>query len=213
MDAPIDPMPDESFRERYGPILRLGLYALALFLFTHALFVWMPVDDAEAVFGEHQRIETSQVAVLGVCLLISIVLLTRHPAARPVSILATGFFLSLLVRELNTSLEEMDLWKFIVGAITLTAFGFAWRFRQALPGSLGLFMRSGLAWCAAGMLVHRFAAYLDERALWEPILGGDVPFLARRMGEESVELMGYVLILIGVIEWWVAHRIEAKRGA
>ncbi len=213
MNAPIDPLPDEPFRRRYGPLLRLGLYALAFFVVSHTLFVWMPMDDAEAVFGEHRRIENAQVGLLGVSLSICVLLLLRRPAARPLSILATGAFLALLVRELNTPLEYYDIWKFIVAAIALGSVALAWPHRRSLGSSLMVFMRSGLPWCAAGALAHRFGALLDERAIWEPIVGEGVPFLARRMGEESVELLGYMLILIGMIEWCVAHRAEARDGA
>ena len=43
MDAPIEPTPREMFREHHGSLVRVALYALALYVLTFALFFWMPM--------------------------------------------------------------------------------------------------------------------------------------------------------------------------
>lgn len=190
-----------------GPLLRVVLYGAGLLVLGDVvLHRWAYPDQALEVFGEYGRLEWIQVGLLvlglGICVLTAI----QRPASRPLSVLLAGFLVAVLVREHNNYFKDNDIpgsWQLpVVVVLALTA-GVAWRWRSSFAAALRrLVGLPAFGWLAAAVLLAAFAQLLDEQSLWDFVLRGrEVPYAARRVGEETVEVAAFYLLLVGLIEY------------
>lgn len=91
---------------------------------------------------------------------------------------------------------------------------FAWPSRKNLVPALGdLVLRPAFGWISAAFLLLAFAQVLDEESIWLLLLGEGYPYAARRMGEESVELAAYALLVVGLFEYVLTLRARSRSTA
>mgnify|MGYP001819600814 CR=1 FL=1 len=96
-------------------------------------------------------------------------------------------------------------WQLPVVVVLAATSGIAWRWRSNLgPALRRLVGLPAFGWLAAAVLLTGFAQLLDEQSLWDFVLRGqEVPYAARRVGEETVEVAAFYLFLVGLIEYRV----------
>ena len=200
----------------YMPIVRAALYGVVLIALQLGLIFLAQPEEPMAVFGENGRLEIAQVLLLLVAGGIALEVAQKHPRERGLGILFVGLVVAVLVREHNNDLKAIDvprLWQMLVGAVVGATVVAAWPKRKSLPGAIARFGRtSGFAWLAAGFMTLVFVQALDEKAIWVPILGEEFPYAARRVGEETCELLGYWLFLVGLFEWRLALTRRGQDG-
>ncbi len=113
-----------------------------------------------------------------------------------------------LVREADSFLDQLvdGLWQAMVTLILVGAVSHLAANRKAMNAqiawlsghfSLGL-MLSGF------VIVTGFARYFGQGALWQKIMGDQYNKSVKNFAEESVELLGYVILTIGVVEFSIA---------
>ncbi|MGE0193673.1 MAG: hypothetical protein AB7T63_16735 [Planctomycetota bacterium] len=179
-----------------------GLVLLGEILLYRVPWTADPLD----LVGENGRIELTQTAV-GVAFGATMVLIARaHARVRPLAILLAGFAVALLVREQNNYFKDhvgAGVWQAVVAAVALATCAIAWRSRRALPHALlDLLRRPAGGLLVAAVAVFAYAQLFDETRLWQHLLQEtDVPFAARRVTEEGLELAAYVLAFAAGLAW------------
>lgn len=192
----------------YLPLVRVVLYAAGLIGVQLTLMFVAPPDDPMAVFGENGRLEIAQVVLLGIGFWIVAAIGRGRDDQRALAIVLAGLIVAVVVREHNNDLKRIDvprLWQLLVGVVLGITLALAWPRRRTIPSALAGFLRTqGFAWCAAGVFTLLFVQALDEKSIWVAILGEEFPYAARRVGEETCELLGYWLFVVGLFEWRLA---------
>lgn len=161
----------------------------------------------EILFTEYSYVQLGQSVAL-IAGIISASLLLLRKIVPQLSFLLIALLAGALVREADSFLDMLanGLWQTIV-ALILIAIGIelatqkkairtqiAW---LSSHFSLGLMM-------AGFVIVMGFARFFGQGPLWQQIMGEHYTKTIKYFAEESVELMGYVILMIGVIEFGVA---------
>jgi len=198
-------------------LLRTAAYIGGLFVLADVLLLRVHAANGWAVFGENGRLELAQDVLIGVSFLLLVLCARRRPVTRPLAILLAGLAVAALVREQNNWFKDEvghGVWQAVVAGVLLVT-GLCVR---KVGGNLGhalldLLASPAFGWMAAGVAVFAFGQVLDERPIWNLLLGADVPYAAQRMAEECAETAAYGLIAAGTCEWWRGARAPADEAA
>ena len=188
-------------------LLRVGVYAVGLFLLANIALLWVPAEDAGQLFKEDGRLELVQVALLILMLALMVDAARRVPATRPLSVLLAGVAVAALVREHNNWFKDeigRGVWQAVVGVVLVVTAIIAKRLGGDLRGSIvDLIARPAFGYLAGGVVIFAYGQVLDELPIWQLLLGPEVPYAAQRMAEECVETASYWLLAAGLFEWWL----------
>ena len=161
----------------------------------------------EILFTEYSFVQLAQSLTLVMGIVAAGLLLYRKVLPQ-LSFLIVVLLTCALVREQDSFLDQLvdGLWQAMVTLILVGAVFQLVAQRKAVNAqidwlcghfSLGLMM-SGF------VIVAGFARYFGQGALWRRIMGEHYNISVQYFAEESIELLGYVLLMIGVIEFSVA---------
>jgi len=120
--------------------------------------------------------------------------------------LISGFFLMALIREFDAVLDSIfdGLWQILVFLVLIFIVVEIIRKMESIKQSLNTFFRStSFGFFSSGFLVTFVFSRLYGRGLfWESVMGEGYVRAVKNVSEESIELLGYTLILFGTIEWF-----------
>lgn len=190
----------------WGPLLRAALYGVGLAALGAVSLHGLPYPDHPLdLFGEYGRLEWIQVVLLVVSLALCVLTAVRRPASRPISVLLVGGLVAVLVREHNNAFKDhgfSGLWELIVAAVLVATVLVARRWRSAFVPALSRYVAlPAFGWMCAAVLLAAFAQLVDEQSLWDFVLeGAYVPYAARRVAEETLELAAFYLLAAGLLE-------------
>ncbi|MGL9723943.1 hypothetical protein [Sodalis sp. (in: enterobacteria)] len=161
--------------------------------------------------GEH---ESSLTEIAQELILLAIVvihgLLLRNPALRHSSALIGGFFLCMLIREMDFSFDIIHhgSWLWFALAVTLMALIYAGRaLQRTLAGLVGFFKHPSYGMLGAGLLtVLLFARLMGMGTLWHTLLADDFIRTVKNAVEEGTELFGYTLCLLATLSYFHTQR-------
>jgi len=166
--------------------------------------------------SEFSPIEIIQPLILGICGLLMAWVARNCPSQRPVAIPFGGMALMFLIRELDYYFDRFlidNSWQVLIaiaGSLIIAysyrqtrRFRIAWGRAWPSPGLVLLF--------AGALILFVFVQIIGNEALWMSILGDDYRHVAKLAVEEFIELMGYMLWLIGTIEYTYQARAIAMR--
>lgn len=162
------------------------------------------------LFGENSYTEWMQVTVLFIIILFLIGTGISNSSKRSVTLAMGGFFLMAFIREFDMYLDLIfdGLWQILaysVLAITVYLLYKRWGdFKNTLSKffetrSFGLVM-------AGFLTTFIFSRLYGRSEIWQNLMGNDYIRAVKNISEESVELLGYFLILFGVIEYFLWKR-------
>lgn len=177
-------------------------------------FTSIPADH----FGtsEFSPIEIAQALILGVCGLLMLWVAHYCPSQRPIAFPFGGIALAFLISELNYFLSYYlinNLGQVLIAIASALIIVYTYRSRRRLRIAWGRVWPSpGLALIFAGaVILFVFVRLVSQEALWMSILGGDYQRIVKTAVEEFIELIGYLLWLIGTIEYTYQARAIAYR--
>jgi len=194
---------------------RFLVYTLAILGCTLSLPLVVGSDGDIAAFKENGAIEWTQCMLLAVA-----ALLLFATAAQRTFLGQSAVLLGLLVsvaatRELDSVLEAwlpLVSWKLPVVLLGLAAAAVAWRSRAVLRPQLErLLSYRGLPLLWAGFVVAvPFGQLVGHGELLEALMGDDYTRDYKRVIEETTELVGYALIVVGTIELLWQERCQGR---
>ncbi len=199
-----------------GVLLLTGLLVQMEILWPGSLKLHVVPPGATLGTSEYSPIELMQPIILAVCGLLYAWVARHCPSQRPVAFMFGALALVFIIRELDYFLDRWiadNFWQaaFAVTAALIITYTYRhWRrFRIAW---LRVWPSPGIALLFAGACIHfAFVRFVGHEPLWVAILGDGYQRVIKLALEEFIELMGYVLWLIGTIEYTYQARAIAYR--
>ncbi|MDH3747052.1 MAG: hypothetical protein OER97_02500 [Gammaproteobacteria bacterium] len=166
--------------------------------------------------SEFSPVEMIQPLILAVCGLLMCWVALNFPSQRPLAFPFGGLALAFLIRELDYFLDRYiadNLWQVLIGIAGALVIVYTYRHRRRLMIALARIWPSpGLALLFAGAaILFAFVRLVGHEPLWQSILGDDYRRLVKLAVEEFIELIGYLLWLVGTIEYTYQVRSMAER--
>lgn len=188
-------------------VLRFTVYLF----FVLALFVTVTmiarIDDSvdQTSFRESGLIEWLQVLIIASTAAVFGVAWRRGAQSRPVMLILALITAALVARELDADLDRLLPVVGWQGPAAACLVGAAWVGRSrwaAIVSGLERWVRSpafALLWCGA-VTTLVFAQLIGQADLWKGVMGDAYDRAFKRVVEESAELFGYSLLLVGALE-------------
>jgi len=166
--------------------------------------------------SEYSPIEIIQPLILGICGLLLAWVAQYCPSQRPIAFPFGGLALAFLIRECDYILDYYvieNLWQVLIVVALAFVIAYTYRARRRLKIAWARIWPSpGLAlWFAGAVIVFSFVRLVGQESLWMSLLGDDYQRIALLAAEEFIELIGYILWLIGTIEYAYQARAIAYR--
>lgn len=166
--------------------------------------------------SEFSPIETIQPIIIAACGMLMLWVAEYCPSQRPIAIPFGGLALAFMIRELDYFLDLYlidNLWQVLIGIPAAFVIVYTYRARKRLKIAWARVWPSpGLALLFAGaVILFAFVRMVGHEPLWMAILGDDYRRVATLAVEEFIELMGYLLWLIGTIEYTYQARAIAYK--
>jgi hypothetical protein len=197
--------------------LRAALYILLVAGIAQGVYyeaIYLP----DTRFSEQGFTELAQTGFLGFATLLLLYVRVGLRMLPEVSLLLLAFVASSLVREQDAHLDAYvfdGAWQLLVALIILPSLYSVIRQRRAFAEQFAAYANSfSFGLFAAGFLTtYVFSRLYGRSEIWMAILGEQYDRTFKDAAEEVVELFGYALILIAVIEltllarhWALARR-------
>ena len=185
-------------------ITRLLLYT-ALFI---GIYAAMAYDALSANFGESSLTEYAQEALLVLIALISFYSARQYAAYRALAISLGVMALVSLIREFNNYAYEYLFpyaWQVGVLLVLLPFLVFLYRnFRRLLLEITSTANSYFFPILLIGTLVlHLFSRLYGLHFIWQNLMGDNYMHAVVRASEESIELLGYSILFIGAVEFYL----------
>ncbi len=167
--------------------------------------------------SKYSPLEMIQPLILIVCGLLMGWVAMNHVSQRPVAFAFGGLALAFTILELDYFLDRyliVNLWQVLVGIAGALVITYTYRQRKRLNIALGrLWPSPALALMFAGaVIIFGFVRLVGHELLWQAILGDDYRHVVKIAVEEFIELVGYLLWLIGAIEYTYQVRSMSARS-
>ena len=167
--------------------------------------------------SEYSPLEMIQPLILIVCGLLMGWVAMNHVSQRPVAFAVGGLALAFTILELDYFLDRyliVNIWQVLVGIAGALVITYTYRQRKRLNIALGrLWPSPALALMFAGaVIIFGFVRLVGNELLWQAILGYDYRHVVKIAVEEFIELVGYLLWLIGTIEYTYQVRSMSARS-
>ncbi len=201
--------------------LRTILYGAAGFLGCAIIYLLL---IASCIWQSHYGVESEtaiewvQDIVLGATAVVFYLLAAKIPQERGGLLLIAGFMTCLFIREQDAYFDLIShgFWKYVMIAYLVVLFGYIWRrgIPEALEG-VAEFVRSKAfitMLAGVGMLLVYSRLYGSDKFVWSLFI--EEPhwrYIAKRLSEESMELMSYALMLISACSYYAARLCGPKK--
>lgn len=166
--------------------------------------------------SEYSPVEIIQPLILGICGLLMAWVAVNCPSQRPIAIPFGGLALIFLIRELDYFLDRFivdNLWQVLIAIVAALIIAYSYRQTRRFKIAWGRIWPSpGLALLFAGALIlFVFVQLVGHEPLWMSIMDEHYRRIVKLAVEEFIELSGYMLWLIGTIEYTYQARAIAVR--
>ena len=170
------------------------------------------------VFGtsEFSPVEIIQAIILLACGGVMAWVARCCPTQRPIAVLFGGMALAFLIRELDYFLDRYvadNLWQVLIVIVAALVIAYTVRQRRRLNIALARIWPSpALALLFAGaVILFAFVRFVGHEPLWQSMLGDAYQRVVKLAVEEFIELMGYLLWMVGSIDYAFQARAIAYR--
>ncbi len=196
----------------YSPlfiIIRVFLYALVIFGTAEGIFFDAGHPNGESYFGEFTFVEIGQEIILFVLFLFFLFLGYKWKEIKPVSIIASMFYLMSFIREFNFIIDK---WIYPVLAVFLIIVWVAVKnYKELKRASTEFFSIPASSWLISGFLVtYIFSRLMGRSKFWLLMYHEENYRLAKAATEEGIELLGNTIMLIGAFEF-LLYYLEKKK--
>ncbi len=166
--------------------------------------------------SEFSPVEIIQAIILAACGAILFWVARYCPSQRPIAVLFGGMALAFLIRELDYFLDRYlvdNLWQALIVVIGALVIVYTYRHRLRLQIALARIWPSpGLTLLFAGAIIlFVYVRFIGHEPLWMSIAGDEYRRVIKLAVEEFIELSGYLLWMVGTIEYALQARAIAYR--
>ncbi len=213
LSAGQDPGPGFASSNMGGMALRFSAY-----FFVIAGMAFLPTFDLGRPNPLHQNqlfTETSYVELGQLTLLLFSAMVAASlwvgTKARALGAFLAAMLIAALVRELDYFLDKWffdGAWQVLMSVFLATSLWVIWPRRKELGSQLRMLsghLSFGVMFAGASIVLG-FSRLFGRGAFWEQLMGPNFDRSVKNMAEESIELLGYTLLAIGVVECVLAFR-------
>lgn len=180
--------------------LLFPLYALILFFSTYMI----KLDFMVGEFKEDSLTERTQEVFLLIGVLLLAISSLRFEAFRYFNAILSLFFLTHFIRELDAILDSIfdGLWQILAFSVVAVAIVVVVKHRKTFWNQvIEIQQQFAFGVFTIGLFVlHVFSRLYGKGDNWENLMGDDYLRSVKDASEESIELLGYTIILIAIIE-------------
>ena len=156
--------------------------------------------------SEFSAVEIIQLLILLTCGLLMGWVARHSPTQRPLAFLFGGLALVFMIRELHYFFDQYiidNLWQVLAGIVGALLIAYCYRHLKRLNIALARIWPSpGLTLIFAGaVILFAYSMLVGHEPLWQAMLGDAYARIVKIAVEEFIELIGYLLWLIGTIEY------------
>ncbi|MDH3757314.1 MAG: hypothetical protein OEV10_08720 [Gammaproteobacteria bacterium] len=156
--------------------------------------------------SEFSTIEIIQLLILLTCGVLMGWVARQSQTQRPLAILFGGLALVFLIRELHYFFDQYiidNLWQVLAGISGALLIAYCYRHLKRLNIALARIWPSpGLTLIFAGaVILFAYSMLVGHEPLWQAMLGDAYARIIKLAVEEFIELIGYLLWLIGTVEY------------
>ncbi|MEM6575012.1 MAG: hypothetical protein AAF736_12120 [Pseudomonadota bacterium] len=200
--------------------IRLTTYFILL-----GLLALVPVLDLDRpnlllenqLFTESSFVELTQLVLLAASL-IAVSTLWRCPQYGPVGAFLGFLLAGAMVREMDFFLDRWffdGAWQVLLSVLLGGTVVYLWPRRSVLWQRLGELPQTvGFGMMFSGFaVVMAFSRLFGRDSFWRQVMGSGYDRSVKNLAEESVELLGYAILTVGVVECVLALRAAAHREA
>lgn len=199
----------------------MGRIFWQVFLLSVVIVILTEGMRLEAIFIAHERLfsESSYTEWVQSGFLLGIVLLLARESRQVAALSELGrclflSFLILLIRENDQTFELWffhGIWKYIALVPALYLLAYFWSHRARIAEQVVLFSETaGYGSLLSGWLALIFSRMFGRSIYWQPVMKEDYQPLIKTAAQESVELLGYLLIMIGIVQF---HQLSKSLAA
>lgn len=172
-------------------LIILGLLCLPV------TFLYLDINIFKDDVYEVSVTEISQTVLLLMSSVLFLIIAKRRVDLRGFCILATGFFLSMAVREQNNFLNDWHkyTWEMIVFVILVITFWQAYKNKTTIVQPLFQFLKSreGAVMVVSMALLHVLSRMLEPEKLWRQVMESGYVRVVKNMVEEGTETTAYII--------------------
>lgn len=166
--------------------------------------------------SEYSPVEMIQPLILLICGLLMGWVALNLPAQRPLAIGFGGLALTFIIRELDYFLDLYvadNFWQLLIAIIAALVIVYTYRHRRRVTIALARIWPSpALALLFAGaVILFSFVRLVGHEPLWQSLLGDDYRRIVKLAVEEFIEVIGYLLWLVGSVEYTYQARQVSER--
>src|SRR5210317_539828 len=166
--------------------------------------------------SEFSIVEIIQLMILLACCFLMGWVAQNNLAQRPLAILFGGLALVFMIRELHYFFDQYitdNLWQVLAGICGALLIAYSYRHLKRLNIALARIWPSpGLTLIFAGaVILFAYSMLVGHEPLWQAMLGDAYARIIQLAVEEFIELIGYLLWLIGTIEYVYQSKALATR--
>lgn len=191
-------------------VLIRGLIYLLFAIFLGELVYWEIVPARSwkpfTEYGYVQLIQSFFLFMMIALLFLSARLTERY---RQLSVCMGLFFLGLLIRENDQPLELFlphGSWKFIVVIPLVVLIAYFWKNRGRVTQQLTAYSHTfSFGVLLSGFVTLVFSRLFGRNRFWHQLMGEDYFRTVKNAAEESVEVLALGLILIAIVEFFIAR--------
>lgn len=199
------------------PLVRTIIYfLLAAVLASAVLFgLWLDVHVLQDKLGEISVTEILQEGMLALIVGIHFKLVNDSAFMRNCNLLIGGFFLAMLIRELDALFDFIShgswVWFALISSLSVMAYT-ARHYRKTLAELSRYPLTPHYGMMISGLLcILVFSRLFGMHALWDSVLGDEYLRIVKNMVEEGAESFGYTLCLTSSIAYYF-YQLRSERS-
>ena len=197
--------------------MSLTTFFIRVFMYTFVLagiYAAMVYDAVSTNFGEASLTEYAQEFLLLLIIAISVYSILKYRLYRTIHLSLAAVAAVSLIREFNNFAYTYLFpyaWQVGVLLVLIPFLIFLYQnFRQAKQEFISVNNSYAFAILLMGLLVlHVFSRLYGLHLIWENLMGEQFLYAVVRASEESIELLGYSIFFIGVVEFYVLTKRQA----
>jgi len=189
--------------------LRILLYCFVLAGITGIVFLDAQHPDFEHRFSEQSMTEYAQELLLLLTILVFLFCFKFFPHQEVITYLIGGFLGMAFIREYDAFLDSNvadGFWPVLAYSLAAICAFQVYKQRNQFWEQLERFIqnRSFGIFIAGLMIVFIFSRLYGYNLMWETVMEENYMYVVTRASEEAIELLGYTLIFLGSIEYFIS---------
>ncbi|WP_020527681.1 hypothetical protein [Flexithrix dorotheae] len=194
--------------------IRYIIYGIVILGLTQILFIDAPLTIDPAEIKEATITEWLQLLFLLIMFLIHYYLGRSNSTVAPITNFFNVTIVMILIRELDWFIDKKimaDAWLGFELVVFIIGVALFIKHKDNVVFALGQFISlPGFGIIVSGFFTSFvFAPMLGEQDIWQMVMDGFLKSVADA-AEEGVELLGYTLLLIGTIEYFISIKAMKK---